>query len=67
MNLEHIIKAVDSGEVVHWKNTGYRVIRDSIGQLLIIWDYKGRSENCIGLTQSDFKTLNGHQDDFYTA
>lgn len=63
MTLDEIKAAVDAGRVVHWKNPSYRVIKDRIGQYLVMY----ANRNCIGLTHRDGVTLNGQPDDFYTA
>jgi hypothetical protein len=62
VNLDQIKEAVLSGHVVHWKTTAYRVIRDSIGQWLVICPSTG---GCWGLTWADGKTVNGQPVDFF--
>jgi hypothetical protein len=62
MTLDEIKAAVERGETVHWANTGYRVIKDSIGQWLIICDH---NQSCIGLTWMDGVTMNGKPEDFF--
>lgn len=64
MTLDEIKAAVDAGRVVHWKNPSYRVIKDCIGQYLVICRMNGA---CISLTHLDGVTMNGQPDDFYTA
>lgn len=61
MNADEIRAAVDAGLPVKWANDGYDVIKDSIGQYLIVHS----SGHCIGLTWRDGVTLNGDPDDFY--
>lgn len=53
---------VDNGIPVYWSNTGYSVIKDSIGQYLIkfLWN-----DSCIGLTHQDGVTLNGKPEEFF--
>ena len=63
MTLQEIKDAIEAGKKVHWANEGYEVIRDSIGQYLIVWTQSG---NCIGLTWQDGVTLNGKPQDFFT-
>jgi len=61
MTVTEIKQAVDSGHNVQWASTAYRVIKDRIGQYLIICllnDY------CIGLTHMDGITLNGSESEF---
>jgi hypothetical protein len=36
------------GYTVHWGNSGYTVIKDSIGQYLICWNRGGHDANYIG-------------------
>jgi hypothetical protein len=36
MKLDEIKKAVENGLTIHWANDGYKVIKDSIGQFLIV-------------------------------
>lgn len=68
MTLEQIKAAVEAGKTVHWANTGYVVIKDKIGQWLIIWDHGGRQENAIGLTHKDGVTMNCNSpDEFFIA
>lgn len=62
MNLDEIKAAVDAGQTVHWANTGYTVLRDSIGQWLIKYTPNG---HCIGLTHQDGVTLNGRPEQFF--
>lgn len=61
MNLEEIKAAVESGKIVCWKNKGYVVKKDGIGQWHIC-HYRG---SCIGLTRNDNITMNGAEEDFY--
>jgi hypothetical protein len=67
MTLQEIKAAVDAGRTVHWKNSGYRVIKDSLGRYLIGFDIGGRRENYSGLTHLDGVTMNGEPEDFYEA
>lgn len=62
MTLQEIKDAVESGKRVFWSNTGYEVIRDSIGQWLIKCRMNG---SCIGLTWRDGVTLSGKKNDFF--
>lgn len=64
MTLDEIKAAVESGKTVHWASTAYRVIKDSIGQWLIICDH---NRSCIGLTWMDGVTVNGRPDEFFIA
>lgn len=57
--------AVDAGRTVHWSNDSYQVIRDSIGQYLIVYQRGRPGEHAIGLTWRDGTTLNGRIDQFY--
>jgi hypothetical protein len=62
MTLNEIKSAVEAGQSVHWANDGYSVIKDKLGQFLIIFK---TNESCIGLTWRDGITLNGKEADFY--
>ena len=62
MTLNEIKSAVEAGKVVHWANDGYSVVKDSIGQFLVIFKY---NDSCISLTWQDGKTLNGQESEFY--
>jgi hypothetical protein len=62
MNLHEIKSAVEAGLPVHWSNDGYKVIKDKIGQFLVIFE---PNQSCIGLTWKDGITLNGKESDFY--
>ncbi len=64
MNLEQIKAAVENGKTVHWSNNNYRVIKDCVGQWLIVCD---SNKNCIGLTHQDEVTMNGEEKDFFVA
>ena len=62
MTLEQIKAAVESGQTVHWANDGYSVVKDNLGQWLIVYD---QNQNAIGLTWKDGKTMNGEGHQFY--
>ena len=62
MTLEQIKQAVESGKTVHWSSGLYAVIKDSLGQFLIICKANGY---CIGLTWRDGITLNGTPEQFF--
>ena len=64
MNLDEIKAAVLAGKTVHWASEAYRVIRDSVGQWLIVCDMNG---DCTGLTWRDGVTVNGKPDEFFVA
>lgn len=64
MTLDEIKAAVERGDTVHWSNTLYRVIHDSVGQWLIICD---ANQSCIGLTWMDGVTMNGEPEQFFIA
>lgn len=53
--IEEVRAAVDAGKAVHWNNGGYTVIKDSIGQYLIAWNYGGQGENFVGLGSAYFE------------
>jgi hypothetical protein len=62
MKLDEIKKAVEDGITIHWANDGYKVIKDSIGQFLIvnIWN-----DSVWGLTWQDGITMNESEHKFY--
>ena len=62
MTVNEIKKAVNDGKNVHWSNEGYEVVKDNLGQYLIIFTHTG---NCIGLTHKDGITLNGQEEQFF--
>lgn len=64
MNADEIRAAVDAGHTVHWSNTGYKVVKDTLGQYLIECQGNG---HCIGLTWADGVTLNGDPGAFWIA
>ena len=64
MKLCEIKEAVAEGKKVYWKNKGYEVIKDNIGQWLI---HCNINDSYIGLTWRDEKTMNGEQKDFFVV
>lgn len=62
MAVDEIKAAVLAGKRVHWANTGYSVMVDTLGQWLIIF---APNNNAIGLTHRDGVTLNGREDEFF--
>jgi hypothetical protein len=62
MTLEEIKAAVEAGHVVHWHNSAYKVVKDSLGQWLVKCTDNG---HCIGLTFSDGVTMNGEPEEFF--
>jgi len=62
MNLKEIKQAIKENKKVYWSNELYEVIKDKIGQYLIICK---DNDYCIGLTWKDGKTLNGDEKDFF--
>ena len=65
MTLEKIKKALADGKKVYWTHKGYEVIKDSVGQYLIVYHRGGKDMMCIGLTWSDGVTLNGKEEEFF--
>jgi hypothetical protein len=45
MTLEEIKAAVEAGHVVHWHNSAYKVVKDSLGQWMVKCIDNG---HCIG-------------------
>lgn len=64
MTLEDIKKAVNSGLKVHWKNPGYVVTKDSLGQYQITFI---PNQSTIGLTNKAEDKLNGQPDEFFVS
>jgi hypothetical protein len=62
MNLREIKQAVESGKTVYCGSTAYEVVKDRIGQWLIVCSINGYT---IDLTWMDHTTLNGDEADFY--
>ena len=65
MSLSEIKTAVDQGQIVHWRNEAYRVIKDARSEYHIAYMCGTKAENFIGLTHSDGVTLNGQESEFY--
>lgn len=63
MNLQQIKEATESGKVVYWASLAYRVIKDNLGQWLIVCTL---NDYTIGLTWRDGTTLNGSPEQFFT-
>jgi hypothetical protein len=63
MTLTEIKAAIENGKKVFWSNPTYEVIRDARGQYLI----QHANGHCIGLTWQDGRTMNGKEEDFYSA
>ena len=62
MTLQEIKAAVDARGCVYWATSGYRVIRDRLGQYLILFT---RTGDAIGLTDQTGTRLNGAPDEFF--
>lgn len=62
MNLNEIKQAVETGKTIHWASKAYRVVKDSIGQWLIVCDV---NNHAVGLTWRDGVTMNGKPTDFF--
>lgn len=63
MTLQEIKSAVESGKVVHWKNSAY-VVKLAKAGWLVKCELTGSS---VGLTRMDGTTLAGTESDFYVA
>ena len=61
MSLSDIETAIYNGYTVYWKNRGYEVIKDKIGQYLI--NCKSNSY-CVGLTRTDGSLIEKPNDFF---
>ena len=64
MTLDQIKAAVEAGKTVYVGTTAYEVIKDKIGQWLIVCTF---SDYCIGLTWRDGVTMNDKPDRFFLA
>jgi len=62
MTLEEIKQAVEAGKNVYHGNRAYRVIKDNIGQWLIVCSINNYT---IGLTWRDGVTMNGKPEEFF--
>ena len=63
MTLDEIKSNIDAGKRVYWVNKGYQVIKDILGQYLIVFQSNGYT---IGLTWADGVTMNGKEHEFFT-
>jgi hypothetical protein len=63
MTLDEIKQAIAEGRKVYHGSKNYEVIRDNIGQYLIVCSFNGYT---IGLTHSDKQTMNGKEADFFS-
>ena len=64
MKLNEIKSAVKDGKRVHWSNTSYEVVNDSLNQWFIKCNING---HCIGLTKLDGITMNENENDFFIS
>ena len=64
MTLEEIKAAVDSGKPVRWSNDAYHVIKDNLGQYLIVCQL---NDHCIGLTNMAGDVMNGKEEQFFIS
>lgn len=64
MTLSEIQAAVLDGQKVHWKTKAYEIIRDKIGQWLVVCRETG---GCWGLVWADKTTVNGKPWDFFVG
>ncbi len=62
MTLNEIKAAVEKGFEVFWRIPEYKIVKDELGQWLIVCTL---NNSVIGLTWSDGVTLNGEPDDFH--
>jgi hypothetical protein len=68
MNIQEIKSAVDAGKTVKWANAGYDVIKDSLGQYLIVYAPSGHCIGLHGLEGTEYANrLNAAESDFYIA
>lgn len=62
MTLDEIKRAVEAGQTVYWSNSAYKVVKDKLGQWLIVCSINGYT---VGLTWMDGVTMNGKPDEFF--
>lgn len=62
MNLQEIKAAVESGKTVYNGTQSYKVIKDDIGQWLIVCTF---NDYCCGLTEVDGETLTDKPERFF--
>lgn len=60
MTLGEVKAAVDRGLLVHWSNSRYKVIKDSLGQYFVVCDEGSINANHCGL-----KAHEGSEEKFY--
>jgi hypothetical protein len=65
MNFDQIRQAIEEGKKVHWVNTAYTVIKDSLGKYLIVHT----NGTCEGLYRMDVEPprMKYPESDFFTA
>lgn len=63
MTLEEIKAAIAAGRTVHWASTAYVVELAPVGYVIRCT----ANDNLIGLTWRDGVTLNGREEEFFTA
>jgi len=63
MTLDEIKAAVEAGKVVYWASRAYRVVKDRLGQWLIVCTL---NDYTVGLTWLDGVTMNGMPEQFFT-
>lgn len=61
-SVEDIKEAVDAGKIVYHNSNGYEVVKDNLGQYLIVCRM---NDYTIGLTSKDGRKLNGKLEEFY--
>lgn len=62
MTLDEIKQAVEDGKTVHWASRAYKVVKDDVGQWLIVCTL---NNHAIGLTWRDGVTMNGKPEEFF--
>lgn len=68
MNIQQIKKAIDDGLTVKWCNANYDVIKDSIGQYLIVCRLNGYTIGLHGQKGSSYENvLNADESGFYVV
>lgn len=64
--LSEVQEAVKAGKKVHWKNDGYVVGVDMLGQWYVAWMPQSRNPDYVGLFHTDGVNSEYDAQDFYS-
>ena len=66
MTIKKIKQAINDGKNVYWSNTAYKVIKDNLGQYLIVCTINNHAIGLHGVKGSKYENvLNGEEKDFF--